>query len=82
MRSTNVDKFRSVYSQTKEFKLYKNGNFFNTLKDPLELNSIFENLTNNELVVKKLLQEKLDKVPDLEANSKYKWEKERLKDFQ
>lgn len=80
--STNVDKYRSVYSQTKEFKLYKNGNFFNTLKDPLELNSIFENLTNNELVVKKLLQEKLDKVPNLEANSKYKWEKERLKDFQ
>lgn len=80
--SSNVDKFRSVYSQTKEFKLYKNGNFFNTLKDPLELNSISKNLTKIESRVKKLLQKELNKVPNLEANSKVKWGKDRLKNFQ
>lgn len=80
--SSNVDKFRSVYSQTKEFKLYKNGNFFNTLKDPLELNSISKNLTKIESRVKKLLQKELNKVPNLEANSKEKWGKDRLKNFQ
>ena len=80
--SSNVDKFRSVYSQTKEFKLYKNGNFFNTLKDPLEQNSISENLTKIESREKKLLKKELDKVPNLEANSKDKWEKDRLKNFQ
>ena len=80
--SSNVDKFRSVYSQTKEFKLYKNGNFFNTLKDPLELNSISKNLTKIESRIKKLLQKELNKVPNLEANSKEKWGKDRLKNFQ
>jgi arylsulfatase A len=80
--SPNVDKFRAVYSQTKEFKLYKNGNFFNILKDPLELKPHFENLTKNELDIKKLLQRELDKIPDLEINSKTKWEKERIKYFQ
>ena len=80
--SSNVDKFRSVYSQTKEFKLYKNGNFFNTLKDPLEQNSISENLTKIESREKKILKKELDKVPNLEANSKDKWEKDRLKNFQ
>ena len=80
--SSNVNKFRSVYSQTKEFKLYKNGNFFNTLKDPLEQNSISENLTKIESREKKILKKDLDKVPNLEANSKDKWEKDRLKNFQ
>ena len=78
---TRVHKFRSVYSQTTEYKLYKNGKFFNIKNDPLEINDI-QILTKNQNIIKSKLKKELEKIPDLEQNSKYLWEKQRINTFQ
>jgi len=78
---TRVHKLRSVYSQTTEYKLYKNGKFFNIKNDPLEINDI-QILTKNQNIIKSRLEKELEKIPDLEENSKYLWEKQRINTFQ
>ena len=75
-----VNKFRSVYSQTTEYKLYKNGKFFNIKEDPMEIAHI-DILTTEQRQIKTILKEELDKIPDLEENSKYIWENKRIKDY-
>ena len=75
-----VNKFRSVYSQTTEYKLYKNGKFFNIKEDPMEIAHI-DILTTEQRQIKSMLKEELDKIPDLEENSKYIWENKRIKDY-
>ena len=75
-----VNKFRSVYSQTTEYKLYKNGKFFNIKEDPMEIAHI-DILTTEQRQIKSMLKEELDKIPDLEENSKYRWENKRIKDY-
>ena len=38
-------------------------------------------LTTEQRQIKSMLKEELDKIPDLEENSKYIWENKRIKDY-
>ncbi len=70
---------RGVYAQNKTYKLYKNGNFYNYLEDPLEKNSIdINSLKSEEKNIYNLLKISLDTVPDLPQINYNNW-KERLK---
>jgi arylsulfatase A len=67
---SNVNIYRNVYSQTKKYKLYKSGKFYNIEKDPLERTSLEELELDKEIVaIKKLLEMELFKIPDLQNNS-------------
>lgn len=57
---------RNVFSQNKEYKLYKNGDLFNIEKDILETNPIKNSdLTDNEILIKEKLSIELSKFPSL-----------------
>lgn len=72
---------RGVYAQNKTYKLYKNGNFYNYLEDPLEKNSIdINSLKSEEKNIYNLLKISLDTVPDLPQINYNNW-KERLKNI-
>ena len=58
-----------------------NGKFFNIKNDPLEINDI-QILTKNQNIIKSRLKKELEKIPDLEENSKHLWEKQRINTFQ
>ena len=45
-----------------------------------KLNRII-NLTKNQNIIKSRLKKELEKIPDLEENSKYLWEKQRINTF-
>ena len=65
---------RGVYAQNKEYKLYKNGNFFNFSKDlyeknPIDINKLSE--TDNEIY--SLLKTSLDSIPDLPEYNHNGW---------
>ena len=57
---------RGVYAQNKEYKLYKNGSFFNFSNDLYEKNPIDVNkLSETETEIYSLLKTSLDSIPDL-----------------
>ncbi|MCP3933403.1 MAG: sulfatase-like hydrolase/transferase [Bacteroidetes bacterium] len=59
------NKFKSRFAMTKEYKLYQNGQFYNFRLDPLEkLVMNKERCTEQELEIRKKLQNKLDQAPD------------------
>ena len=65
---------RGVYAQNKEYKLYKNGSFFNFSKDlyeknPIDINKLSE--TDNEIY--SLLKTSLDSIPDLPEYNHNGW---------
>ena len=71
---------RGVYAQNKEYKLYKNGNFFNFSKDlheknPIDMNKLSE--TDNEIYL--LLKTSLDSIPDLPEYNHNSWIERRKK---
>ena len=57
---------RNVFTQNKQYKLYKNGDLFNVEKDILETNPIKNyELTENEILIKEKLSIELSKFPSL-----------------
>ena len=71
---------RGVYAQNKEYKLYKNGNFFNFSNDlyeknPIDVNKLSE--TDNEIYL--LLKTSLDSIPDLPEYNHNSWIERRKK---
>ena len=76
----NTSMGRGVYAQNKEYKLYKNGNFFNFSKDlyeknPIDVNKLSE--TDNEIY--SLLKTSLDSIPDLPEYNHNSWIERRKK---
>ena len=62
----NISRYRNVFSQTKRYKLYQNGEFFDTEKDVLETNPLNnEDLSENEKRVKAKLSSELELIPQL-----------------
>ena len=69
---------RGVYAQNKEYKLYKNGNFFNFSNDlyekkPIDVTTLSE--TDNEIY--SLLKTSLDSIPDLPEFNHNGWQERR-----
>ena len=69
---------RGVYAQNKEYKLYKNGNFFNFSNDlyekrPIDVTTISE--SENEIY--SLLKTSLDSIPDLPEFNHNGWQERR-----
>ena len=65
---------RGVYAQNKEYKLYKNGNFFNFSKDLYEKNPIdLSKLSETENEIYSLLKTSLDSIPDLPKYNHNGW---------
>ena len=65
---------RGVYAQNKEYKLYKNGNFFNFSKDLYEKNPIdLSKLSETENEIYSLLKTSLDSIPDLPEYNHNGW---------
>ena len=64
--STNVDRYRNIFSQDKRYKLYKNGEFFDMENDILEENPLKEkDLDVNEKLIKEKLSKEVSKFPSL-----------------
>lgn len=62
----NISRYRNVFSQTKRYKLYQNGEFFDTEKDVLETNPLNnEDLSENEKRIKTKLSSELELIPQL-----------------
>jgi arylsulfatase A len=62
----NISRYRNVFSQTKRYKLYQNGEFFDMEKDVLETNPLNnEDLSENEKRVKAKLSSELELIPQL-----------------
>ena len=69
---------RGVYAQNKDYKLYKNGNFFNFSNDlyeknPIDVNTLSE--TDNEIY--SLLKISLDSIPELPEYNHNGWQERR-----
>ena len=74
--STNMG--RGVYAQNKDFKLYKNGNFFNFSNDLYENKSLdIDNLTQVQSQVYLLLKKSLDTIPSLPEYNHNGWQERR-----
>ena len=70
----NTSMGRGVYAQNKEYKLYKNGNFFNFSKDLYEKNPIDVNkLSEADNEIYSLLKTSLDSIPDLPGYNHNGW---------
>jgi arylsulfatase A len=64
--STNVSKYRNVFSQDTNYKLYQNGDFFDIKNDILEDSPLsYEFLTKKQRLVKEKLSKELSKFPTL-----------------
>jgi arylsulfatase A len=62
----NISRYRNVFSQTKRYKLYQNGEFFDMEKDVLETNPLNnEDLSENEKIIKTKLSSELELIPQL-----------------
>ncbi|MDA9669662.1 sulfatase-like hydrolase/transferase [Flavobacteriaceae bacterium] len=62
----NISRYRNVFSQTKRYKLYQNGEFFDMEKDILETNPLNnEDLSENEKRIKAKLSFELELIPQL-----------------
>ena len=74
--STNMG--RGVYAQNKDFKLYKNGNFFNFSNDLYENKPLdIDNLTQGQSQVYLLLKKSLDTIPSLPEYNHNGWQERR-----
>ena len=74
--STNMG--RGVYAQNKDFKLYKNGNFFNFSNDLYENKPLdIDNLTQGQSQVYFLLKKSLDTIPSLPEYNHNGWQERR-----
>jgi arylsulfatase A len=59
------DKFRNRFVRTKNYKLYQDGRFYNLSTDLLEENALNAgDLTGDELKIKSMLQQELNKAPE------------------
>jgi arylsulfatase A-like enzyme len=65
LHNENVNKYRNVYVQTKNYKLYKDGSFYNIHKDPLEKNPI-KSLTVGEMSILRDLMSELKSMPAID----------------
>ena len=64
--STNVDRYRNIFSQDKRYKLYKNGDFYDILNDVLEDSPLGDEfLTKKQRLHKEKLSKELSKFPTL-----------------
>ncbi len=64
--STNVSKYRNVFSQDTNYKLYQNGDFFDIKNDILEDSPLsYEFLTKKQRLAKEKLSKELSKFPTL-----------------
>ena len=69
---------RGVYAQNKEFKLYKNGNFFNFSNDLYEKKPIdVTTMSESENEIYSLLKTSLDSIPDLPEFNHNGWQERR-----
>ena len=66
----NVSKYRNQFARSLEYKLYQDGKFYFLPDDILEMNPIADTmLTENQLSIKRMLQEAIDSAPDwIESN--------------
>ncbi len=69
---------RGVYAQNKEYKLYKNGNFFNFSNDLYEKKAIdVTTLSETDNEIYSLLKTSLDSIPDLPEFNHNGWQERR-----
>ena len=69
---------RGVYAQNKEYKLYKNGNFFNFSNDLYEKNPIdVTTLSETDNEIYSLLKISLDSIPELPEYNHNGWQERR-----
>ena len=69
---------RGVYAQNKDYKLYKNGNFFNFSNDLYEKNPIdVTTLSETDNEIYSLLKISLDTIPDLPEYNHNRWQERR-----
>ena len=69
---------RGVYAQNKEYKLYKNGNFFNFSNDLYEKKPIdVTTMSESENEIYSLLKTSLDSIPDLPEFNHNGWQERR-----
>lgn len=61
----NVNKFRNVYVQTTDYKLYKNGSLYNIRVDPLERRPL-QSLTVSEMTILRDLMSELKSIPAID----------------
>ena len=74
--STNMG--RGVYAQNKDFKLYKNGKFYNFSNDLYENKPLdIDNLTQGQSQVYFLLKKSLDTIPSLPEYNHNSWQERR-----
>ena len=65
---------RGVYAQTKKYKLYKNGKFYNYSNDLLERSPLkFNDLSKKQKDIYKKLLQSLDTIPSLPKYNHNKW---------
>ena len=65
---------RGVYAQTKKYKLYKNGKFYNYSDDLLERSPLkFNDLSKKQTDIYKKLLQSLDTIPSLPKYNHNKW---------
>ena len=71
---------RGVYAQNKDFKLYKNGNFFNFSNDVYEKEPMdITNLNEDQSKVYLQLKKSLDSIPNLPEYNHNGWIERRKK---
>ncbi|MCB0688935.1 MAG: sulfatase-like hydrolase/transferase [Saprospiraceae bacterium] len=57
VHSDNVNRYRNIYVQTKQYKLYRDGKFIDLIRDPLEENPIKSMSTDQLKVFQELMTE-------------------------
>ncbi len=65
----NVNKYRNQFARTKEYKLYQDGKFYYLPQDILEQSPLADSsLTEEQLVIRSLLQKLIDNAPEWSMN--------------